>query len=151
AAFASGDVLVLLDGTRIAAAAPSLRGRVPLASGRSATIGLSGTRYRAFVAPGLTGVPSARLAVLTPQALLDAADARSRNRLLAGLLACLALVGIVAYLQGRSIVRHLGGFATVARGIARGALGERVPVHGRDEFAALGTALNDMAAQLEAR
>jgi len=151
AAFASGDVLVLLDGTRIAAAAPSLRGRVPLAAGRSATISLSGTRYRAFVAPGLSGVTSARLAVLTPQALLDAADARSRNRLLAGLLACLALVGIVAYLQGRSIVRHLGGFATVARGIARGALGERVPVHGRDEFAALGTALNDMAAQLEAR
>jgi diguanylate cyclase (GGDEF)-like protein len=151
AAFASGDVLVLLDGTRIAAAAPSLRGRVPLASGRSATISLSGTRYRAFVAPGLSGVPSARLAVLTPQALVDAANARSRDRLLAGLLACLALVGIVAYLQGRSIVRHLGDFATVARGIARGALGERVPVHGRDEFAALGTALNDMAAQLEAR
>jgi diguanylate cyclase (GGDEF)-like protein len=151
AAFASGDVLVLLDGTRIAAAAPSLRGRVPLASGRSATISLSGTRYRAFVAPGLSGVPSARLAVLTPQALVVAANARSRNRLLAGLLACLALVGIVAYLQGRAIVRHLGDFATVARGIARGALGERVPVHGRDEFAALGTALNDMAAQLEAR
>jgi diguanylate cyclase (GGDEF)-like protein len=96
-------------------------------------------------------VPSARLAVLTRQALIDAADARTRNRLLVGLLACLALVGVVAYLQGRSIVRHLGRFASVAHGIARGGLGERVPVHGRDEFAALGTALNDMAAQLEAR
>jgi diguanylate cyclase (GGDEF)-like protein len=151
AAFASGDVLVLLEGTRIAASAPLLRGHVPLAAGRGTTVSVSGTRYRGFVAPPLPGVPSARLAVLTQQALIDAADARTRERLLVGLLACLALVGVVAYLQGRSIVRHLRRFATVARGIAHGALGERVPVHGRDEFAELGMALNDMAAQLEAR
>jgi diguanylate cyclase (GGDEF)-like protein len=151
AAFDSGDVLALLRGTRIAAAAPTLRGQVPLAAGRAATVDVSGVRYRAFVAPALSGVPSARLAVLTRKSLIDAADARTRNRLLAGLLASLALVGIVAYLQGRSIVRYLRDFATVARGIARGALGERVPVRGRDEFAALGAALNDMAAQLAAR
>ncbi len=151
AALGSGDVLVLLEGTRIAASAPSLSGRVPVAPGRSATIRVAGVPYRAFVAPALPGVPSAKLAVLTQKTQIDAADARTRNRLLAGLLACLALVGVVAYLQGRSIVRNLGDFATVARGIAHGALGERVPVRGRDEFAALGTALNDMAAQLEAR
>jgi diguanylate cyclase (GGDEF)-like protein len=96
-------------------------------------------------------VPTVRLAVLTRQALIDAADARTRDRVLFGLLACLALVGVVAYLQGRSIVRNLRRFSTAARGIARGSLGERVPVRGRDEFAALGEALNDMAAQLEAR
>jgi diguanylate cyclase (GGDEF)-like protein len=151
AAFGSGDVLVLLEGTRIAASAPSLSGRVPLAPGRSATVRVAGVPYRAFVAPALPGVPSAKLAVLTRKAQIDAAETRTRNRLLAGLLACLALVGVVAYLQGRSIVRHLGGFADVARGIAHGALGKRVPVRGRDEFAALGTALNDMASQLEAR
>jgi diguanylate cyclase (GGDEF)-like protein len=89
--------------------------------------------------------------VLTHKAVIDAADARTRNRLLAGLLACLALVGVVAYLQGRAIVRHLGRFATAARAIARGSLHERVPVRGRDEFAELGAALNDMAAQLEER
>jgi diguanylate cyclase (GGDEF)-like protein len=60
-------------------------------------------------------------------------------------------VGAVAYLQGRAIVRNLGRFASAARGIARGSLGERVPVRGRDEFASLGAALNDMAAQLEGR
>jgi len=151
AAFDSGDVLVLLDGTRIAAASPSLQGRVALAAGRSGTIHVGGTAYRAFVAPALPGVPAARLAVLTRKSVIDAADARTRNRLLLGLLACLALVGLVAYLEGRSIVRHLGRFAAVARGIAGGRLSERVPVRGRDEFAALGTALNDMAAQLEAR
>jgi diguanylate cyclase (GGDEF)-like protein len=151
ASFDSGDVLVLLEGTRIAASSPSLRGRVALATGRSTTVRVAGTRYRAFVAPVSPRVSAARLGVLTPQALIDAADARTRDRLLIGLLACLALVGVVAYLQGRGIVRNLRRFATAAREIARGSLGERVPVRGRDEFAALGSALNDMATQLEAR
>jgi diguanylate cyclase (GGDEF)-like protein len=151
AAFASGDVLVLLEGSRIVTSAPPLRGRVALAAGRSATVNVGGTPYRAFVAPALPRAPTARLAVLTRKAVIDAADARTRNRLLAGLLACLALVGVVAYLQGRAIVRHLRRFATAAHGIARGSLQERVPVRGRDEFAELGTALNEMAAQLEAR
>jgi diguanylate cyclase (GGDEF)-like protein len=151
AAFGSGDVLALLRGTRIAASAPPVRGHVSLVSGRSGTVDVSGTRYRAFAAPALPGVPAVRLAVLTRKSLIDAADARTRDRLLAGLLASLALVGIVAYLQGRSIVRYLREFSTVARGIAQGALAERVPVRGRDEFAVLGAALNDMAAQLEER
>jgi diguanylate cyclase (GGDEF)-like protein len=151
AAFGSGDVLALLRGTQIAASAPPVRGHVSLAAGRNGTVDVSGTRYQAFSAPVLPGVPSARLAVLTRKSLIDAADARTRDRLLAGLLASLALVGIVAYLQGRSIVRYLREFSTAARGIARGALGERVPVRGRDEFAVLGAALNDMAAQLEER
>src|SRR4029077_14062933 len=78
AAFASGDLLVLLEGTRIAASAPPLRGTAPVAAGRSATVSLAGTRYRAFVAPGLPGAPSARLAVLTRQGLVDGGAARAR-------------------------------------------------------------------------
>jgi diguanylate cyclase (GGDEF)-like protein len=151
AAFTSGDVLVLLEGSRIVASFPPLRGQVPVAAGQSASVRVGGTPYRAFVAPALAKAPAARLAVLTRKAVIDAADARTRDRLLAGLLASLALVGVVAYLQGRAIVRNLGHFATAARGIARGSLQERVPVRGRDEFAELGAAFNDMAAQLEAR
>ena len=151
AVFDSGDVLALLEGPRIVAASPSVTGQVPVAAGQSATVPVAGTRYRAFVAPALPRMPGTRLAVLTREAAIDAANARTRDRLLAGLLACLALVGVVAYLQGRAIVRHLGRFATAAREIALGRLGERVPVRGRDEFAELGAALNDMAAQLEAR
>ena len=151
AAFDSGDVLVLLEGTRIVTASPFVTGHVPVAAGQSANVRVGGTRYRTFVAPALPRVPEARLAVLTPKAPSDAADARTSERLLAGLLACLALVGVVAYLQGRAIVRNLRCFATAAGGIAQGHLRERVPVRGRDEFAALGAALNDMAEQLEAR
>ena len=151
AAFDAGDVLVVLDGTRIAASAPPLGGTVDVAAGRSATVHIGGSGYRALVAPALPGAPQARLAVLTPKTLIDAADARTRNRLLAGLLASLALVGVVAYLQGRAIVRNLRRFSTAAREIAHGRLGERVPVRGHDEFAALGSALNEMAEQLETR
>src|SRR5262249_33068849 len=136
---------------RILASVPQLHGRVAVAAGRSATVRLGGTDYRAFVAPALTRARAVRLAVLSKKSLIDAADARTRNRLLAGLLTCLALVGVLAYLVGRSIVGTLRRFATAARGIARGSLHERVPVRGRDEFAELGAALNDMAAQLEAR
>jgi diguanylate cyclase (GGDEF)-like protein len=151
AALEPGDVLVLLERTRIAASAPLLHGRVAVAVGRSATVRVAGDRYRALVESRLSHAPTARLAVLTPEAAIDAADVRTRNRLLLGLLGCLALVGVIAYLQGRAIVRRLGRFATAARAIAHGRLGERVPVRGSDEFAALGAALNDMAAQLEAR
>jgi diguanylate cyclase (GGDEF)-like protein len=151
AALAAGDALVLLDGSRIVASAPSLHGRVPVPTGRSATVSVDGTRYRALAAPGLPQLPGVRLAVLTRKAVVDAAGARTLERLLAGLLTCLVLVGVVAYLQGRAIVRHLRRFSTAARGIARGNLHERVPVRGHDEFAELGAALNDMAEQLEAR
>jgi diguanylate cyclase (GGDEF)-like protein len=92
-----------------------------------------------------------QFAVLTPQSLIDAANASSRNRLLLGLIASLALVSLVAYFEGRSIVRTLRSLADAAQGIARGRLHERVPVHGRDEFALLGGAFNDMANQLQAR
>ena len=151
AAFDSSDVLVLLDGTRIVASSPPVHGRAAVGAGQSSTVDVAGTRYRTLAAPTLPGASAVRLAVLTPKAVIDAADARTRDRLLFGLLASLALVGIVAYLQGRSIVRNLRRFATAARGLARGNLDERVEVRGRDEFAALGLALNDMAAQLESR
>ena len=89
--------------------------------------------------------------MLTPQSVIDAANSSSRNRLLLGLLASLALVSLVAYFEGRSIVRTLRTLAEAAHGIARGRLRERVPVRGRDEFALLGSAFNEMANQLQAR
>ena len=145
------DVLVLLGRTQIVASSPSLQGRVDVAPGQSTTVRIGGTRYRALAGAELPGLPRVRLAVLSRKALIDAADARMRDRLLLGLLACLALVGFVAYLEGRSIVRNLRRVSTAAGGIANGRLGERVPVRGKDEFAALGSAFNDMAEQLEAR
>src|SRR5581483_7290564 len=86
---------------------------------------------------------------LRPQSLFDAANDSSRNRLLLGLIASLTLVSLVAYFEGRSIVRTLRSLAEAAHGIARGRLHERVPVRGRDEFALLGSAFNEMATELD--
>jgi diguanylate cyclase (GGDEF)-like protein len=146
---AHADALVLLQGRRIVASSPEVAGTVTVAAGRTATVRVSGMRYRTLVAPAVGR--NVRLAVLSPQSLIDAANAKSRNRLLLGLLASLALVSLVAYFEGRSIVRTLRGLAEAAHGIARGRLSERVPVRGRDEFAMLGAAFNDMANQLQAR
>lgn len=142
------DRLALLSGNRILAASPPLAGSVPLAAGRVAVLRVGGTRYRTLVGPPL---PDMSLAVLTPQSAVDAADASQRDELIAGLVGIVLLVAIVAFLEGRSIVRTLRSLADAARGIAEGRLGQRVPVRGSDELATLGAAFNDMADQLQAR
>jgi diguanylate cyclase (GGDEF)-like protein len=148
---APSDVLAALQGSQIVASSPDVNGSVALTAGRTATIRVSGERYRTLVAPSTGDAPGVRFAVLSPQSLIDAANSTSRDRLLLGLLASLLLVSIVAYFEGRSIVRTLSGLAEAAHGIARGRLTERVPVRGRDEFAMLASAFNDMANQLQAR
>jgi len=147
----TSDHLALVDGTRIVAASPTLDGVVTLTPGRIAVVPVSGVRYRALAAPALPDLPRLRFAVLTPQSAIDNAESSNRDRLLAGLIAAMLLVAAVAFLEGRSIVRTLGGFAAAAQGIAQGRLDERVAVRGRDEFADLGDAFNDMADQLESR
>ncbi len=99
----------------------------------------------------LPGTRTATLAVLTPQSKIDAGTTRTEHRLLLALLATLLLVGIVAWLEGRSIVRSIRRLVTAANAIARGDLDKRVPVHGRDELALLARSFNDMAEQLGAR
>jgi len=89
--------------------------------------------------------------VLTPQDRIDASTDWAQSRIFIAMLFVLALIAVVAYLEGRSIVRSLSHVADAARGIARGRLGDRVHIRGRDEFASLGRTFNEMADQLEAR
>jgi diguanylate cyclase (GGDEF)-like protein len=148
---AATDSLAIARDGRVAVSSPTIRGILSSAPGQTRTTTIDGVRYRALVESALADDPTVQFAVLTPQSLIDAANASSRNRLLLGLIASLALVSLVAYFEGRSIVRTLRSLADAAQGIARGRLHERVPVHGRDEFALLGGAFNDMANQLQAR
>jgi diguanylate cyclase (GGDEF)-like protein len=145
------DALALVVGDRIAASSPQVEGSLGLSTGRMQTLRVGGVRYRTLVEPSLGGTSRIRFAALSPQSLIDSANSASRNRLLLGLLASLALVSIVAYLEGRSIVRNLRRLAETANAIARGRLAERVEVRGRDEFAVLGDAFNEMADQLQTR
>jgi diguanylate cyclase (GGDEF)-like protein len=124
--------------------------RLDVPADRPATVTIDGGRYRILVA-ALDETGGAALGVVSPQGAIDAATASIQRRLLLGLLAALLLIAIVAYVEGRSIVRTVSSIARAANAIARGKLGERVPVKGRDELARLGNAFNQMADQLQAR
>ena len=145
------DHVILVEGGRIVAGPTQARGLFKLPLGRTHTVSLAGTKYRALVAGTLEERPATTLGVITPQAQIDAANRDATNRLLIGLLAALVFVACVAYVEGRAIVRTIRRLVDAARAIARGDLQERVPVQGRDEFALLGRTFNQMAFQLQTR
>ena len=147
----SDDTLVLVEDGRIAAGPRLLEDR-PLASPLQArTLKVADDRYRTLAASPERGRQDAALALLTPQGEIDHAVAAADRRLLGGVLATLFLIGLVGYVVGGSIVATLGRLAHAANAIARGRLDQRVEVQGRDEFARLGLAFNEMADQLEGR
>ena len=113
------------------------------------TLDVAGARYR-VLASRLEGSPTS-LGLLSPQHAIDSTVSGADKRLLLGILGSLVLIGLVAYIVGGSIVVTLGRLSEAANAIAHGRLDRRVPVEGRDEFARLGVAFNEMANQLEAR
>jgi diguanylate cyclase (GGDEF)-like protein len=145
------DQLVVLQQNRIVAGPPGLRGAAFTAPARARTLEVGGDRYRTLAASPQPGSSNTAVALLSPQKKIDDAVASADKRLLLGLLGSLALIALLAYVVGGSIVNSLGGLADAANAIARGRLDRRVTVRGRDEFARLSTAFNEMADQLEAR
>jgi two-component system, cell cycle response regulator len=143
-------VVLLRDGFIVASSAP-VDGALGLPEGETASVQLGDRGFRALAATAPASHQGPRLAVLSPQARIDAANSATTLRLLVGLLLSLALVALVAYIQGRAIVRTVRQLVHAANAIARGQLSERVPVRGRDELALLGTSFNDMAQQLQTR
>jgi diguanylate cyclase (GGDEF)-like protein len=145
------DELVVLDQGRVSAGPGTLRGAQLKAPAHAGTVRVNGDRYRALAASPQEGSGQRALALLAPQAQIDHAVWAADRRLLIGLLFSLALICLVAYTVGRSIVDSLGRLANAANAIAHGELDRRVEVDGRDEFGSLGLAFNEMADQLEAR
>ena len=144
------DALVAARSGRIVAGL-GRGGSLTLTPGHAARVRVAGLAYR-----GLQTAPLARpqglvFAVLLPQSSIDAAGRSSEDRLFVALLASVLVFSVVTYLLGRSIVRTLRRLGEAANAIAHGRFGERVDVRGRDEFAQLGTAFNEMATQLEQR
>jgi diguanylate cyclase (GGDEF)-like protein len=147
----SDEKVVIVNEGRIVIAPGFLQGGLDAADGRTTTIEIADERYRALGEGTVADRPGPTLAVLSPQEHIDAASSKLRRRLLGGLLAALLLIALVAYFEGRSIVRAVSKIARTANAIARGQLDERVPIKGRDELARLGVAFNQMADQLQAR
>jgi diguanylate cyclase (GGDEF)-like protein len=146
------DELVFLQRNLIVRGPESLRERsLDSPAGQTAGVEVAGKHFRVLRAADLREPRGTAFAVLTPQHRIDAAVSRIEYRLLATLVGLLILIGLAAYILSRTIVGSLSRLADAARKIARGELQERVPVRGRDEFAKLAQAFNEMAAQLESR
>jgi diguanylate cyclase (GGDEF)-like protein len=144
-----GDSLVVARDGVVRLGPARLRGdRLPPAAS-ARTLEVAGARYR-LLASRLEGSPIS-LGLLSPQRVIDSSVSGADKRLLLGILGSLVLIGLVAYIVGGSIVVTLGRLADAANAIANGRLDRRVPVQGRDEFARMGIAFNEMADQLEAR
>jgi diguanylate cyclase (GGDEF)-like protein len=143
--------IVFLSGDRVVAGDPGLRGRAEVTAGEPQTATVGSERYRLLASETLPATREVRVAILTRQSRIDAAVTAAEGRVFVPLLIALVLIALLAYIEGRSIVRTLGGLVDAAHGIARGKLDERVPVKGRDEFAQLGRAFNEMADQLRER
>lgn len=128
-----------------------LVGMLPAPGERPQYLTLNDTSYRAVGTLLVRGNPSVTLVGLTPKAEIDEAAGNLRERFLLFAAVALLAVGILAYALGRTIVRSLKELSDAAGAVARGQFGRRVPARGRDEFATLGHAFNDMAAQLQSR
>ena len=146
----TGGHLAIVRGGRIVAASGGLLGRASAPS-EPDRVTVGGRSFRGLASRTLTEPRGAAVVVLSPQARIDESIGWVRSRLFIAMLGALLLIALVAYIEGRMIVRTLSRLADAARGIARGRLGDRVTIRGRDEFAELGLAFNDMADQLQAR
>lgn len=150
AGLGQGGEIAFVENGRVLAASTALEGPIRPPD-QPAEIAVSGRRFRALASHTLAEPRNAALVVMAPQARIDESVSWVRSRLFLAMLVALLLIAFVAYIQGRSIVGTLSRLAEAARSIARGGSGGRVHVRGRDEFASLAHAFNEMADQLEAR
>jgi diguanylate cyclase (GGDEF)-like protein len=148
----SDEALALVVDGRVTAGPGSLLGEaVPQVGEAPVDAEVGTTTYRAVAADLPADASNASLIALRPRSAIQSEVTNVNLRLVLAALGSIAIVAAVAFLPGRAIVGALRELAAAARAIAEGRLSERVPVKGKDEFAQLGQAFNDMASQLENR
>jgi len=144
------DLLLLATAGRIVTGPRGIVGSREIPGERARYVHLAGTEYRAVSTAILAGEPAVTLIALTPKSQIHAAIGDLRERFLLFSFAALTIVALLAWLLGRTIVRSLKELSDAAGAVARGQFAQRVPVRGRDEFAMLGRAFNEMSSQLSA-
>ena len=117
----------------------------------SGDVDVAGEEYRARAEEVLDGLgPPTLIHVLQDASEMSSAISRSRL-LIGGLLVAFLVLSLVSSIfVVRALQGQIDNFLQAARRLGGGDLGERVPVEGDDEFAALGQEFNTMAEQLEA-
>lgn len=147
---ARGDLLVAVHNGRIIAGVGAGT-PVSLRPGEAARIDVGGVQFRGLSTAFLPSPDGLSFVALAPQSAIDARARSSERGIITALLGSLVLFAAITYLLGRSIVHTLRRLRDAAEAVAHGRFSERVDVPGHDEFAQLGRAFNDMAAQLEQR
>jgi diguanylate cyclase (GGDEF)-like protein len=147
---ARGDLLVAVRSGRIIAG-PGAGAPVALRPGQAGRVDVGGVRYRGLSTAFLSAPDGLSFVAFAPQSAIDARARSSERGIASALLGSLVLFAAVTYVLGRSIVQTLRRLRDAAEAVAQGRFSERVDVPGHDEFAQLGRAFNDMAAQLEQR
>jgi diguanylate cyclase (GGDEF)-like protein len=144
-------LLLAVDG-RIAAGQADLVGSEAAPSlAEPADLELDGVSYRAVATRLPADGHAVDLLAITSRSTIDTTITDLNLRLILAALGSLAIVAALAWFAGRAVVSSLRDIGRAAAGIARGKYSERVPVRGRDEFARLGEAFNEMAEQLQQR
>jgi two-component system phosphate regulon sensor histidine kinase PhoR len=128
------------------------------ASGEGATMRLSETtgQRTLYLAHrlDLAGQPENRLVIVRlglPMTQIEAQLRELKQRLTLALGLAFLVAVALGMVIARSLTRPLSDMARVARKLAAGAPGQRVPVTSQDEIGILARALNDMTDQLEAK
>ena len=146
--FENGDELALVSDGRVIVGPKGLAAsKLPRRRVVDLELGEAGFRALTTRLPGTR----ATLVALAPKSRIEARAGDLRLRLVAFGAIALVAAAALAYALGLTIVRSLKHLVDAAGAVARGNFTSRVPVRGRDEFAALASAFNDMAVQLEAR
>lgn len=90
-----GQRIAILRGDRIVVASPGLGGKLDLPHSRAGTVDLGGTRFRTLAAAPSGPTDDVRIAILSPQSWIDAANRSAKLRLLAALAAALDRKSVV--------------------------------------------------------
>lgn len=146
-------VVVHSGPTLLASTLPAATARNALAAAdHPVALRAGGRSYRAvaFDTPGFGGNP-VRVALLFDETSLRAGAHRDEVLAIVLLAALSLLAALLALGISRSLQAELSGFLAAARRVAGGDFRSKVPVHGHDEFAALGEEFNKMSDELQER
>jgi diguanylate cyclase (GGDEF)-like protein len=140
------DVRVLRDGRVLASTIKGARD----ATTESGDVDIGDEEYRARAQEVRDG-PGAPVQLHVLEDATEMSNAIDESRLLIGglLIAFLGLSLASSVFVVRALQGQIDNFLQAARRLGSGEMGERVPVQGDDEFAALGQEFNTMAEQLE--
>jgi two-component system phosphate regulon sensor histidine kinase PhoR len=106
------------------------------------------TSYFALRVDGPAGTPAAVIRVGLPLTTLEARIGAMQRTLAVAFSVVLGVAALMSLLIFSGLTKPLSDIAVVARRIAGGALGERVPQRSRDEVGMLAESINQMADQL---